>query len=85
MSRKTPEERTAPAEQRVAASGESGQHANGSRGSLAHEGLDIQEGWRLRAEEVSERVCWWIQHRPGVALLVAAGLGFGVARLLSRR
>ena len=74
-----------PDQTQEAPPGRTGAAGGGSRGSLASERSMGAPGWRLRAEELSERAQEWVQHRPGMALLVAAGLGFGFARLLTRR
>jgi hypothetical protein len=65
--------------------GERGTPVKGARGSWSAGGDEGVESWRMRAEELSLRAQDFVHERPGLALLMALGLGFGVARLLSRR
>jgi len=62
-----------------------GTSIKGAHGSWNARGDEGSESWRMRAEELSMRAQDFVQERPGLALLMALGLGFGVARLLSRR
>jgi hypothetical protein len=51
----------------------------GALGAEAHEQLDEL---RHRASELNERIIELIKERPGTALLLAAGVGFFIGRIL---
>jgi len=56
-------------------------NGNGSAGMGAHARFELDE-LRLRAEELKRRLTGLIKERPIAALLVAAGAGYLVGRIL---
>jgi len=65
--------------------GEPAAPVKGAHGSWSARDDEGVESWRMRAEELSLRAQDFVHERPGLALLMALGLGYGMARLLSRR
>jgi ElaB/YqjD/DUF883 family membrane-anchored ribosome-binding protein len=71
-------------------SGQSGQrrHGSGTNGggagssALSDEAQQQLEELRQRVGEINERVVTFIKERPGTALLIAAGAGFLIGRIL---
>ena len=59
-----------------------GMSNNGSRNVLGEEAQEQLEELRQRMGEVNERLVSFIKERPGTALLIAAGAGFLIGRIL---
>ena len=57
-------------------------NGGGTASALGDEAQQQIEELRMRVGEINERVIQFIRERPGTALLIAAGAGFLVGRIL---